>query len=191
MPYRHYIIKLRGLQRGADGKCRQRQPLRIIPARQSFAYLAKVCYSCGMKDLEHAAFSLLTPVPRADAASMHPMSLAFVGDAVQSLYMRTAVTVAGGGKTGALHREVTRTVNAVSQAAASARISPLFDETEADIFRRARNCHIQTSAKHAEPAEYRRASGLEAVFGYLYLTGQTERLVRFLDMAAEEEEKQC
>ena len=41
-----------------------------------------------MKDLEHAAFSLLTPVPRADAASMHPMSLAFVGDAVQSLYMR-------------------------------------------------------------------------------------------------------
>ena len=47
-----------------------------------------------MKDLEHAAFSLLTPVPRTDAASMHPMSLAFVGDAVQSLYMRTAVTVA-------------------------------------------------------------------------------------------------
>ena len=141
-----------------------------------------------MKDLEHAAFSLLTPVSRADAASMHPMSLAFVGDAVQSLYMRTAVTVAGGGKTGALHREVTRAVNAVSQAAASARISPMFSEREADVFRRARNCHIQTSAKHAERAEYRRASGLEAVLGYLFLTGNTERLTEFLRLAAEEEQ---
>ena len=103
---------------------------------------------------------------------MHPMSLAFVG----------------GGKTGAQHREVTGVVNAVAQAAASARISPLFDEREADIFRRARNCHIQTSAKHAERAEYRRASGLEAVLGYLFLTGKTERLTRFLTMAAEEDE---
>lgn len=121
---------------------------------------------------------------------MHPMSLAFVGDAVQSLFMRTAVAVADGGKTGAQHREVTRAVNAVAQAAASARISPAFTEREADVFRRARNCHIQTSAKHAERGEYRRASGLEAVFGYLFLTGQTERLARFLEMAAEEE-KQC
>lgn len=143
-----------------------------------------------MKDFGHAIFSLHTPATREEVASMHPMSLAFVGDAVQSLFMRTAVSLAGGGKTGALHREVTRAVNAVSQAAASGRIAPLFDETEADIFRRARNCHIQTSAKHAEPAEYRRASGLEAVFGYLYLTGQTERLTRFLEMAAEEE-KEC
>ena len=102
---------------------------------------------------------------------MHPMSLAFVGDAVQSLFMRTAVAEANG-----------------AQAAASARISPLFDEREADIFRRARNCHIQTSAKHAERAEYRRASGLEAVLGYLFLTGKTERLTRFLTMAAEEDE---
>ena len=135
---------------------------------------------------------------------MHPMSLAFVGDAVQSLFMRTAVAEANGGKTGAQHREVTGVVNAVAQAAASARISPLFDEVaqaaasarisplfderEADIFRRARNCHIQTSAKHAERAEYRRASGLEAVLGYLFLTGKTERLTRFLTMAAEEDE---
>ena len=121
---------------------------------------------------------------------MHPMSLAFVGDAVQSLFMRTAVAVADGGKTGAQHREVTRTVNAVSQAAASARISSAFTLREADVFRRARNCPIQTSAKPAERGEYRRASGLEAVFGYLFLTGQTERLARFLEMAAEEE-KQC
>lgn len=143
-----------------------------------------------MKDYAHALFSLASPVSEEEAAAMHPMSLAFVGDAVQSLFMRTAVAVADGGKTGAQHREVTRTVNAVAQAAASARISPAFTEREADVFRRARNCHIQTSAKHAERGEYRRASGLEAVFGYLFLTGQTERLARFLEMAAEEK-KQC
>ena len=143
-----------------------------------------------MKDFTHAAFALLQPLSEDETAAMHPMSRAVVGDAVQSLYMRTAVAAADGGKTGAQHKEVTKAVNAVAQAAASARISPLFSEREADIFRRARNCHIQTSAKHAERAEYRRASGLEAVFGFLYLTGQTERLARFLGMAAEEEE-QC
>lgn len=141
-----------------------------------------------MKDFRHAVFSLSAPVAEEEAYAMHPMSLAFVGDAVQSLFMRTAVAEANGGKTGAQHREVTGVVNAVAQAAASARISPLFDEREADIFRRARNCHIQTSAKHAERAEYRRASGLEAVLGYLFLTGKTERLTRFLTMAAEEDE---
>ena len=56
------------------------------------------------------------------------------------------------------------------------------------MFRRARNCHIQTSAKHAERAEYRRASGLEAVLGFLFLTGNTERLTEFLALAAKEEE---
>ena len=141
-----------------------------------------------MKDFDHAAFSLVSPITEEEAAAMHPMSLAFVGDAVQSLFMRTAVAVADGGKTGAQHREVTRTVNAVAQAAASARISPLFTEREADVFRRARNCHIQTSAKHAERAEYRRASGLEAVLGFLFLTGNTERLTEFLALAAKEEE---
>lgn len=115
------------------------------------------------------------------------MSLAFVGDAVHSLFMRTAVTVGSESKTGKLHKEVTGHISAVAQAAASERIVPLFDEDEADIFRRARNCRIQTSAKHADIAEYRRASGLEAVFGYLYLTGQTERLTEFLVMTAEDE----
>jgi ribonuclease-3 family protein len=63
---------------------------------------------------------------------------------------------------------------------------PLFDEVEADVFRRARNCHIQTSAKHADRSEYRRASGFEAVLGYLYITGNNERLFNFLEKCFEE-----
>ena len=119
---------------------------------------------------------------------MHPMALAFVGDAVHTLFVRTLVTEEhGAAHTGELHRMTTGAVAAGAQAAASDRIAPLFDETEADIFRRARNCRIQTSAKHAEPAEYRRASGLEAVFGILYLTGQTQRLNNFLALPAAED----
>lgn len=115
---------------------------------------------------------------------MHPMSLAFIGDAVQSLYARTRVTVGETlKKTGALHREVTKIVKAVAQASEAEKLLPLFDGDEKDVFRRARNCKIQTSAKHADPAEYRKASGFEAVIGYLYLTGNTERLFEFLSVA--------
>ncbi|MBO4381060.1 MAG: ribonuclease III, partial [Clostridia bacterium] len=89
-------------------------------------------------------------------------------------------------KTGTLHQEVIKVVSAISQAAEAEKLLPLFDETEQDIFRRARNCKIQTSAKHADMSEYRRASGLEAVFGYLYLTGNEERLDLFLSKCFED-----
>lgn len=128
-----------------------------------------------------SVFELKKPISKEDALALHPMSLAFVGDAVQSLYTRTRVTVGATlKKTGELHREVTRIVKAVAQAAEVEKLLPLFDEDEQDLFRRARNCKIQTSAKHADPAEYRKASGFEAVLGYLYLTGNTERLEQFL-----------
>lgn len=136
-------------------------------------------------DEKHAEFSIARPVSDADALRLHPMSLAFIGDAVQSLYVRTYVTLGSDSKTGALHKTVTKSVSAVAQAGIAETVLPLFDEREADIFRRARNCHIQTSAKHAERAEYRRASGLEAVIGYLYITGKTERLQTILDKTTE------
>lgn len=182
MPYTHYTSQCPSVQRGNAADVRAGVDAGFVCNDE------KVWYSVGMKDFSHAEFTLAHPISEEEAAAMHPMSLAFVGDAVQSLFMRTAVAVADGGKTGAQHREVTRTVNAVAQAAASARISPMFSEREADVFRRARNCHIQTSAKHAERAEYRRASGLEAVLGYLFLTGNTGRLTEFLRLAAEEEQ---
>ena len=128
-------------------------------------------------------FELKTPISKQEALALHPISLAFIGDAVQSLYTRTRVTVGATlKKTGALHKEVTEVVNAVAQAAEVDKLLPLFDDEEKDIFRRARNCKILTSAKHAAPAEYRKASGLEAVLGFLYLTGNTERLEKFLSL---------
>ena len=133
------------------------------------------------------SFKLEKPIKEEDALALHPMALAFIGDAVQSLYARTRVTVGRNDKTGALHHEVIKVVSAISQAAEAEKLLPLFDEVEQDIFRRARNCKVQTSAKHAEMSEYRRASGLEAVLGYLFLIGNEERLDLFLSKCFEEQ----
>lgn len=133
-----------------------------------------------------ASFTLTTPISTEEALKMHPMTLAFIGDAVQSLYARTRISLSSSSKTGILHKEVTKVVKAVHQAQVAEKLLEIFDEIEADVFRRARNCQIQTSAKHADRSEYRRASGFEAVLGYLYLTGQNDRLSSFLETSFEE-----
>ncbi len=133
-------------------------------------------------------FALNQPITAEEALKLHPMSLAFIGDAVQSLYARTRVTLGSSSKTGVLHKEVTKVVKAVSQASVAEKLLDTFDEVEADVFRRARNCRIQTSAKHAEMSEYRRASGFEAVLGYLYLVGNADRLEQLLNISFEEHE---
>ncbi len=136
--------------------------------------------------MEQAMFSISNPVSEEEALKLHPMALAFIGDGVHSLYTRTKVTIGRNDKTGVLHKEVTKVVKAVAQADTAEKLLPFFDEIENDIFRRARNCKVQTSAKHADISEYRRASGFEAVLGFLYLTGKTERLYSFLEEAYKE-----
>ena len=137
-------------------------------------------------DMLKGNFTFTTPISTEDALKMHPMTLAFIGDAVQSLYARTRISLSSSSKTGILHKEVTKIVKAVAQAQVAEKLIETFDEIEADVFRRARNCQIQTSAKHAERSEYRRASGFEAVLGYLYITGQNDRLSSFLEKSFEE-----
>ena len=136
--------------------------------------------------MSKAEFNFSSPISQDEALKLHPMTLAFIGDAVQSLYARTRISLTSSSKTGILHKEVTKVVKAVAQAQVAETLLPLFDEVEADVFRRARNCHIQTSAKHADRSEYRRASGFEAVLGYLYITGNNERLFNFLEKCFEE-----
>ena len=136
--------------------------------------------------MSQANFTFSTPISTDDALKFHPMTLAFIGDAVQSLYARTRISLSSSSKTGILHKEVTKVVKAVHQAQVAEKLLDQFDEIEADVFRRARNCQIQTSAKHAERGEYRRASGFEAVLGYLYLTGQNDRLSNYLEKSFEE-----
>ncbi len=110
------------------------------------------------------------------AKNLNPIVLAFVGDAVYSLFVRERLTFKSDCKTGELNAMATAEVNAVSQAEFLKKILPFFDEDELAIFKRARNAKKPTKAKHATVAEYNVATGFEAVLGYLYLIGQNDRL---------------
>ncbi len=116
------------------------------------------------------------PVSCERAKQINPIVLAFVGDAVYTLCVRTRLALSSGEKTGALNRRASERVSAHGQSEALARILPMLTEEEAEIYRRGRNAKKPTKSKNATVAEYVRSTGFEALLGYLYLTGQTERI---------------
>ena len=106
------------------------------------------------------------------------LELALVGDSVYDLYVRSHL-VKKGGRVKDIHRNAVKHVNASAQAMALDKIEDALTEAEAGVVRRARNAK-QTPTKNADAVDYHKATALEALFGYLYLTGQTERLNRSL-----------
>lgn len=123
------------------------------------------------------------PMGETDVRMVNPLQMAYVGDAVHALFVRTRL-FAGGENVGRMHRRASRSVSAVDQSHALGRIEPLLTEQEADIVRRGRNAHAHHAApKHADPSDYSRATALEALLGYLYLSGQTQRLAQLLAAA--------
>ena len=109
------------------------------------------------------------------------LELAYLGDTVYDLYVRSHL-VAEGGRVGALHRRAIRLVCAHAQSEALGRVQDRLSEEEAAVARRACNAQ-QSPPKHADAAEYHRATALEAVVGYLYATGQLERMREILEAA--------
>ncbi len=110
------------------------------------------------------------------AKQMNCLVLAFVGDSVQTLYVRTKLAVQHSSKAGKLHLFASKEICASSQAQRAELLLEKFTDTEKDIYLRARNSKTKSVAKNADIIDYHKASGLEAVFGYLYLTGNSERL---------------
>ena len=121
------------------------------------------------------------------AKNLNPIVLAFVGDAVYSLFVRERLTFLSDCKTGELNVKATSEVNAGAQAQFVKDIMDLLNEEEVAVFKRARNAKKSTKAKHASVAEYNMATGFEAVLGYLYLTGQNDRLNFLLNKGNENE----
>ncbi len=113
---------------------------------------------------------------KAKANCVNPVVLAFVGDAVYSLFVRERLTFMSDGKAGALNKLAVKEVKATAQAELIKELLPQLTEEEAAVFRRARNAKKSTRAKNASVAEYNLSTGFEAVLGYLYLTGNEERL---------------
>lgn len=113
------------------------------------------------------------------------LELAYLGDTIYDFYVRRAL-VRRGGRVQRMHREAVALVCNHGQAQALIRIEPELTEAEADVVRRARNAH-QNPPRNANPAEYHRATGLEALMGYLYLTDQRERLDQLMRIALPQE----
>ena len=125
---------------------------------------------------------LKTPLDKNKVRQMNPLVLAFVGDGVETLRVRTRLALSSDAKTNALHRLASGEVNAHAQSEQAERVLPHLTEEENEIFLRARNSKSHHHAKNYSVGDYRRASGLEAVIGYLYLTGQTERLEELFEI---------
>ena len=111
-----------------------------------------------------------------DIKNMNPQALAFVGDAVHTLYIREHVVNKFAGKPNDLHAISTKYIKASGQSDMVDKLLPLLDDDELDVFRRARNYKTNNIAKNAKVSDYKRATGLEAVVGYIYLCGDKERL---------------
>lgn len=116
-----------------------------------------------------------------EALKIHPVALAFVGDAVYSLYVREKLVKEANESPGVYQRAAGAAVSAKGQNALIEKVRDSFTEEEEDIFRRARNAKKGTKAKSASVAEYNRSTGIEAVIGYLYLTENHARVREILE----------
>lgn len=133
-----------------------------------------------MEDRFHLNLSLR------DVNAISSLGLAHLGDAVYEIMVRSML-VLDGRTTGAhLHKDTTALVCAPAQAAAADRVYPLLTEEEQGFYRRGRNANVKNIPKNATHAEYAKATGLEALFGALYLLGRQERLTQLFDDIMEE-----
>ncbi len=107
---------------------------------------------------------------------LSPLNLAFIGDCIYEILVREALVCEANRPVNELHRESVKYVSAKAQTEAYAKIKDLLTEEETAQFKRGRNAKVGHSPKSATDAEYHTATGIEALFGYLYLSGQTERI---------------
>lgn len=120
-----------------------------------------------------------------DIRTYSPLALAYIGDAIFDLIIRTIVVERGNSSANNLHKRAVKYVNAHVQAQMIEALAEELTEEEVKIYHRGRNAKSYTSAKNASIIEYRKATGLEALCGYLYLRGQQERLLDLIHMAIE------
>lgn len=121
-----------------------------------------------------------------EAELLNVLTLAYVGDAAQSLYVRHNLAANGDFKAGELHKRASGCVNAHTQAETVAKLWDKLTEKEQSVYLRGRNAKTHHKAKNQSGADYRKATGFEALIGYLYLTGDYERMTELLGEAYED-----
>ena len=117
------------------------------------------------------------------AADYSPLVLAYMGDAVWELIVRTKIVREGNRQVNHMHHDAVRYVKAEAQARMIRLIEPELTAREAGVYRRGRNAHSNTMAKNASMIDYRMATGFEALVGYLWLNGEETRMMSLLRLA--------
>lgn len=121
-----------------------------------------------------------------DIRSYSPLTLAYVGDAVYELVIRTMIISKGNAPVNKLHKRSAALVKAPAQAQMMKVIEPLLSEEELHVYKRGRNAKSYTSAKNASVIDYRIATGFEALMGWFYLQERQERMLELIKIGLNE-----
>lgn len=115
-----------------------------------------------------------------DIKAYSPLTLAYIGDSIYDVIIRTVVVERGNCSPNNLHKKTVKYVNAGTQAKLIESVQDMLSEEEAAAYKRGRNAKSYTTAKNASVADYRKATGLEALFGYLYLQDRSDRIIELV-----------
>lgn len=133
------------------------------------------------KSLEHLLYPLSEPKLRSYSA----LALAYVGDSVYDLVIRTMIVLGGNDRPTRYHQKTINYVSAAAQTKMMEVIKPLLTDEEKTVFKRGRNARSISPAKNQSLHDYRIATGLEALIGYLYLAGRTKRVTELIEKGVE------
>lgn len=122
-------------------------------------------------------FEQLFELPQVDIRTYSPLTLAYIGDGIYELIIRTMLVRQGNQSAAKFHRQASSLVKASAQSAMIEALKEELTQEELEVFKRGRNAHSGTMAKHATMSDYRRATGFEALMGYLYLKKDWERML--------------
>lgn len=131
---------------------------------QSMLQLIKEKFACG----------------EVDVRSYSPLTLAYIGDSIYDLIIRTVIVERGNRAADKLHKTATKYVNATTQSAMVSGVLDILSEEEKAVYQRGRNAKSYSVAKNASHTDYRKATGFEALIGYLYLQDKMERIIEII-----------
>lgn len=129
-----------------------------------------------MFEYMETAFELGTP----DIADYSPLTLAYIGDSVYELIIRTKLVFRGNAPVNTLNKEASGLAKAATQSAIIENVMDMLTDEEQAAYRRGRNAHSFTKAKNATAGDYRRATGFEALIGWLYMQKRFERIMEIV-----------
>ena len=122
-----------------------------------------------------------------DIRTYSPLTLAYLGDAAYEIIIRTILVKKGNCPVNELHKRASSLVKASAQSAMIQKLEGEFSEEEHSVYKRGRNAHSATMAKNASMSDYRRATGFEALMGYLYLKNEYTRMIELIRMGIGED----